>query len=126
MDTEKYTEQFWNDRTARMMVGIEWERLYDARNWCSKIPYLPFKQGWLIKIIPPFAGAVARFLVSKGDNVEKYVSVYLDCYSQLGIHESPYWEVYPYNGDTFRCDMNEVNSLIDAIECSLNEINNEE
>ena len=28
------------------------------------IPFIPVKEGWLIKPIFPFAGAVARFLVS--------------------------------------------------------------
>lgn len=120
----EYTEQFWNERTARIMAGVNWETAYDARGWCGKIPFIPFKQGWLIKVIPPFAGAVARFLVSKDG--KKYVSVYLDCYSQLGICNYPYWELFPYDGDTFRCDMNEVDRLVEAIEISLNEINNEE
>ena len=118
----KYTEEFFRERTARLMAGVEWERLYHAREWCNKIPFIPFKQGWLIKVIPPFAGAVVRFLVSR--NGKTYTSVYLDCYSQLGIYDSPYWEVYPYDDDTFRCDMNEVNTLIDAIEHSLNETDN--
>lgn len=120
----KYTEEFFKERADRIMVGDKWERMYDARGWCEKIPFIPFKQGWLVKVIPPFAGAVARFLVSKDGKT--YTSVFLDCYSQLGPSDYPYWEVYPYGGDTFRCDMNEVNRLIDAIECSLNEINNEE
>ena len=121
---KEYTEEFFKDRISRMMVGVNWEKAYEARAWCDKIPFIPFKQGWLVKVIPPFAGAVARFLVSRDGKT--YTSVYLDCYSQLGFCDSPYWEVYPYDGDTFRCDMNEVNSLVDAIECSLNEINNEE
>lgn len=120
----EYTENFFNERTSRLMAGIEWERLYDARDWCGKIPFIPFKRGWLVKVIPPFAGAVARFLVSKdGKNC---VSVYLDCYGMLGACNHPYWEVYPYDGDTFRCSMNEVNELVDAIEHSLEEIKNDD
>jgi hypothetical protein len=118
---DKYTEDFWKERTARLMAGMEWERLYDAREWCSKIPFIPFKQGWLVKVIPPFGGAVARFMVSQDE--KNYVSIYLDCYSQLGSWDAPYWEVYPYDGDTFRCSINEINKLVDAIEISLAEIN---
>lgn len=121
---KEYTEDFWKERSSRIMVGLEWERMYDAREWCGKIPFIPFKQGWLVRPIPPFAGAVVRFLVSK--NGKTYTSVYLDCYSQLGLWDAPYWEVYPYDGDTFRCNMNEVDRLVEAIEISLNEINNEE
>jgi hypothetical protein len=123
METE-YTDKFFEERTARLMTGVNWDRLYDARGWCDKIPFIPFKPGWLVKIIPPFAGAVARFLVST--NGREYTSVYLDCYSQLGGWDIPYWEVYPYDGDTFRCEMNETDKLIEAIEISLNEINNQE
>lgn len=123
MDKE-YTEEFWKERTDRIMAGVNWEVAYDARGWCDKIPFIPFKPGWLVKVIPPFAGAVARFLVSTDG--KNYVSVYLDCYSQLGTWDSPYWEVYPYDGDTFRCNMNEVGRLVDAIDCSLNEINDKE
>jgi hypothetical protein len=121
---KEYTEDFWKERTSRMVVGLEWERMYDAREWCGKIPFIPFKQGWLVRPIPPFAGAVVRFLVSK--NGKTYTSVYLDCYSQLGCWDAPYWEVYPYDGDTFRCNMNEVDRLVEAIEISLNEIDNKE
>lgn len=123
MDKE-YTEEFWKQRTNRIMAGVNWEVAYDARGWCGKIPFIPFKQGWLVKVIPPFAGAVARFLVSTDG--KNYVSVYLDCYSQLGYWDAPYWEVYPYDGDTYRCNMNEVDRLVDAIEYSLNEIDNKE
>lgn len=118
---KEYTDEFFRERTARLMAGVEWERLYNARGWCDEIPFIPFKQGWLVKPIPPFAGAVVRFLVST--NGKEYVSVYLDCYDQLGIWNSPYWELYPYHGDTFRCSMKEVDKLVEAIETSLAEIN---
>lgn len=123
---QEYTEDYFRERTARLMAGVNWETAYDARGWCSKIPFIPFKSGWLVKVIPPFAGAVARFLVSKTKDSNTYTSVYLDCYSQLGCWNAPYWEVYPYDGDTFRCNMNEVDRLVEAIEVSLNEIDNEE
>ena len=50
--------------------------------WVKEIPYLHFDADWEVKIIPPFAGALARFIVKKGD---KAVSVYFDGYSQLGF-----------------------------------------
>ena len=115
---------FSDERTNRIMVGIEWERKFDAREWCRTIPYIPFKEGWKVKVIPPFAGAVARFLVSL--NEKNYVSVYLDCYSILGAWREPYWEIYPYNGDTFRCKMEEVDQLIEAIEHSLKEVDKDD
>jgi hypothetical protein len=110
--------------SSRLTIGFEWEKAFQAREWCNKIPYLPFKANWLVKVIPPFGFAVARFLVS--EDGKNSVSIYLDCYDNLGYMGEPYWELYPYeNGDTFRCKLNEVNELIEAISCSLLKIKNE-
>lgn len=51
------------------------------REWCGKLPYLHFKEKYEVKIIPPFAGALVRFVVKYND---KSVSVYFDGYSELG------------------------------------------
>lgn len=118
---ENKTDKFWQDRTDRMIVGVEWDSRFETREWCNKIPYIPFKQGWLVKVIPPFAGAVVRFIVSTTG--KDRVSVYLDCYSQLGSWDIPYWEVYPHGDDVFRCKMEDVDKLVEAIEQSLKEIN---
>ena len=61
------------------------------------------------KIIPPFAGAIVRFMIDKGD---KHVSVYLDCYDNLGCFGSPYWEIYPYEEDVYRTSMENVDDLM--------------
>lgn len=44
-----------------------------------------------------------------------HASIYLDCYGRLGCYGSPYWEVYPYEGDVFRCDMSDAEGLLNAI-----------
>src|SRR4030065_481704 len=88
------------------------ENTEEWREWRKKIPFLTFPQGIELKVIPPFAGAIARFIARSNG---KEVSVYLDCYDKLGCVGSPYWEVYPYDGDTYRCGMNETNELITAI-----------
>ena len=81
------------------------------------VPSLNFKSEWDIKIIPPFAGAVARFRVLyKG----KDLSVYLDSNDSLGCVGEPYWELYPYNGDTLRFLMNDTEELMAAIEEEIN------
>ena len=80
--------------------------------WIQKIPHLHFKQDWKVKIIPPFGGAIARFLIDKGDN---HVSVYLDCYDKLGYFGEPYWEVYPYEEDVYRVAMNDTDELVKII-----------
>lgn len=101
-----------------LMIPIEYGRLMEHEKWIKEIPYLDFKRDWRVQVSPPFAGAVVRFRVKRG---EADVSVYLDCYDKLGYFGSPYWEVYPYNDDTFRCGINETEELIKAIEVSLKE-----
>lgn len=90
----------------------------DFSFWGDKIPYIKFPDNLKIKIIPPFAGAVIRFRAA--DLEEKAsVSVYLDCYDTLGCYGKPYWEIYPVDGDIFRCDMEDVNTLINTIDKAL-------
>lgn len=113
-------DNFWVDRCNRRLASVEWDTQFNTGEWCLKIPSIPFKRGWKIKIIPPFAGAVARFLVEANNN--QHVSVYLDCYGMLGACDIPYWEVYPYDNDTFRCPMENVEELVEAISHSLKEI----
>lgn len=88
----------------------------ENEQWLKQIPQIPFiqfPQEWKVKIIPPFAGATVRFLVKKG---EGHVSVYLDMNGRLGAVRTPYWEVYPYRDDVYRCDMNEVDELLNVIQ----------
>lgn len=82
------------------------------RKWVEKIPHLQFKEDWNIKIIPPFGGAIARFLVEKGGN---RISVYLDCFDNLGAVGKPYWEIYSYEGDPCRVLMNDTDELMKII-----------
>ena len=94
----------------------ELERILEYRKWEKEIPFLQFDQDWEVKIIPHFGGVIARFLVKKG---EAKVSIYLDCYDRLGCVGEPYWEVYPYDDDVYRCSINEANLLLNAISRSL-------
>jgi hypothetical protein len=95
------------------------EHNQDWRGWIKKIPELSFPADWKIKIIPPFAGAMVRFMVTT--KAGGCTSVYLDCFDELGFMGEPYWEVYPYGEDTYRCLMNETTKLIRAIKHSLKE-----
>tara|TARA_R100001244_G_scaffold174_1_gene251 strand:- start:123 stop:446 length:324 start_codon:yes stop_codon:yes gene_type:complete len=85
--------------------------------WAQEIPYINFPSDWNVKIIPNYGGAIVRFLVVKGGNE---VSVYLDCYNFLGYYGAPYWEVYPHDNDVYRCGINEVDELLEAITHTLN------
>ena len=94
------------DKNYECSIEYEWSK------WRGEIPSIKFKQEWEVRIIPPFAGAIVRFVVDG-------VSVYLDCYDILGCFGEPYWEIYPYEGDTYRCKMNNVDELLEAIQHSI-------
>ena len=109
----------------RRRVISEYDETMETRKWFNEVPYLRFPSDWEVQITPPFSGATARFRVKKG-NAD--ISVYLDCYSILGCYGEPlepYWEIYPY-GDkedtgTFRCEMADTKSLLEAISKSIEE-----
>lgn len=92
------------------------------REWCGKLPYLHFKEKYEVKIIPPFAGALARFVVKYND---KLVSVYFDGYSKLGwMYDNndepiPYFEAYPIEDDTRRYFITDSDQMMKDIESEL-------
>jgi hypothetical protein len=96
----------------------EVDRILEYRKWTGEIPFINFPSDWQIQITPAFGGAVCRFRVKK-DTAN--VSVYLDCYSMLGVMEEPYWEIYPHEGDCFRCFLNETDILLTEIANSIKE-----
>jgi len=104
------------------IASYEMHKLYEWDKWMKEIPLIPLKSGWKIRVIPPFGGAVVRFVVSKGD---AEISVYLDCYDKIGcMGMKPYWEIHPSeNGDCERFRMNEVDKLVDGIDRSFNRNN---
>lgn len=107
-----------NNSTGMLEISTLLEGLMDWRGWSCKIPALKFDPSWKVQIIPPFCGAVIRFRVEK-DGCDSYVSIYLDCYDILGRVGSPYWEIYPYEGDTYRVPMYDTEALIEGIRHAL-------
>lgn len=103
-------------------IRYEYEELMEHKKWIEEIPGLIFSEDWEVQIIPPFAGAVIRFRIKCG---KAWVSVYLDCYDNLGICGEPYWEIYPYFDDIFRCSMKDTERLLSAINDSIEEQNKE-
>jgi hypothetical protein len=101
-----------DDTLYRMSELFEWDK------WMREIPSIPMKRNWRMSVIPPFGGAVVRFIVHKGN---ASVSVYLDCYDKLGCMDmKPYWEIHPsVDGDCKRFWMHEVDELVDEISKSL-------
>lgn len=84
---------------------------------------IEFPEGWKIKIIPPFGGAMGRFRVYNKDESES-VSVYMDCYDCLGcMGMRPYWEMYPtIDDDCARFLMGEEAMLINEIKRTFGEL----
>lgn len=76
-----------------MEVEEEWDKWRDV---ILRSNPLKFKEGWSVFVIPPEVGAIARFVVKKGD---VSLSVYLDCLERLGYVGGPYYEVYPIGGE---------------------------
>jgi len=93
----------------------------ETDKWVNEIPYIKFPKEWRVKITPGFGGAIIRFRIAK-DKAE--VSVYLDCYDQLGCYGSPYWEIYPVDDDVHRVRMNEIDRLLMYISLSIKQQNN--
>lgn len=100
--------------------NIEYDE--DWRQWGTKIPDIHFKENWNVRIIPPFGGALARFIVFCGN---KQVSVYFDAFSALGyMYDSnnkpiPYFEAYSIDGDAKRYLMEEIEEMMKDIEKEL-------
>ena len=67
------------------------EKIFEWKSWRYNLPYLKFDPSWEVKIIPPFHGLIARFLVKSGQGE---VSVFFDAYDSVGSERCPYWEVY--------------------------------
>lgn len=105
---------------SQIEISYKYEEAMEHSKWMKEIPFIEFPAGFKVKFSPPFAGAVVRFIVQKKD---VSVSVYLDCYNNLGYESKPYWEVYPsFDGGTFRCYIHETDKLVSNIVEYLNSI----
>lgn len=98
-----------NIKLDRLNIESEEEWNY----WIHEIPFISLPDGYDFKAIPPFGGAMTRFLIKKPNG--SIISVYLDIYARLGAVFEPYWEVYPYNEDVGRCMLNETDELVNMI-----------
>jgi hypothetical protein len=94
------------------------ERVENWRKIAGEMPYMRFPKDWEVSVIPPFAGAVARFWVRKGAGE---VSIYADYYERLGCWNEPHWEIYPdADGDNARFSIaTETEEMLAAIGKSL-------
>lgn len=107
-------------RFSRMMLSVKMEEAYEWRKWMGEIPYINFPENFLVLIVPPFGSAVVRFWVRDKNIPDSHVSVYLDCYDELGYMGRPYWEIYPFkDGEPERYLMNDVDGLIEGLKAAL-------
>ena len=120
MSDEIIENDFIGRQISRYSRRLEMEAVEDWHSWRAKIPSLNFKESWAVKIIPPFAGAMARFIVENPET-KRMVSVYLDCFDRLGVEEGPYWEMYLLgrDSDLFRFKMEDTDSLMKTISSTL-------
>lgn len=119
MNDEKNPFEFGPKKFRDLMMRHDLE---SAEQWMlvrSKMPTLKFKSDWEVQIIPPFAGAMVRFVVRKPNGAS--ISVYCDFYEKLGYFGAPYWEAYAFEqGDDHdwpqRFALEETEELLKAIE----------
>jgi hypothetical protein len=106
-----FEKKFENERKLyEVAEAFEW------RKWAKEIPFIDFPAEWLIKAVPPFSGAVIRYNIKHKEIENSFVSVYLDCYSILGVMGEPYWEIHPdEDDDCERFYMNEIDELLEGI-----------
>lgn len=93
-------------------ILTEYSRLQEHRKWTRELPHFNFKKEWNVTIIPPFGGAVIRFLI---DYNGKHISVYFDAYNELGCVGEPYFEYYD-GEECYRYLINESEMMMSDIE----------
>lgn len=97
---------------------------YEWHKWIKEIPYIKFPGNWDVKAIPPFGGAIVRYMIKHENPQSEGVSIYLDCYGELGAVNEPYWEIYPdIDGDVFRCGINDTDELLERLHIILDRFN---
>lgn len=92
------------------------ERGEDWDGWVKRMPKITVPAGCTIKVIPPAAGAIVRFVIYKD---AQSVSVYFDAYGRLGYCDSPYWEAYPIGDNNQRYGMDQFDDMMRDIEREL-------
>lgn len=101
----------------RSDAAMNFTALFETRKWAMDMPVLRFPSQWRVQIIPPFGGALARFVVYGKGNAQ--VSVYFDAYEMLGCYGEPHWEAYPIGDNNERWAMKDWRKMFRAIDREL-------
>lgn len=114
---EEKAEIELEDEKRKFQLRKKVDREFEYNKWINLMPEIKFPEGWSFIPLPPYKGAICRFIVI-AEGIE--FSVYLDCYGLLGYHEGdPYWEVFSIDEGFFRCDMQQPEKIIEAIQGEL-------
>ena len=106
-------------RVDLMMERLMIENKQKWREEMKDMPFIQFPASWKVQVIPPFGDAVVRFRVQLPSGRIK--SIYLDSRNSLGFWwddahgPRAYWEVYPVQGDTARCEKENIKELLEFI-----------
>jgi len=108
----------------KILSRYEVESSEEWNKWGKAIPYLSFNQDHVVKVVPPYGGAIIRFIITHTLLEKKYkdegiphISVYLDVFRRLAPIPTPYWEIYPTtNGEALRFELYDTQKLMDAID----------
>ena len=91
----------------RYETCYNYSEVMEHDKWRSRIPEIPMREGWYVKVLPPTMGALCRIRING-------YSIYLDCYDILGFVGKPYWEIYD-GTDCTRFLLDETEELADFI-----------
>lgn len=120
-DYEEWFKRAFN-RQGSTLVSAKYDENFESMKWVKELPFLDFPSHWLVKIVPPFVGAVIRFKVKHRDRDSEEISIYFDGYNNLGYMDGPYWEIYPVKDEVIaRFMLGEEKAMLQAIEEALSE-----
>lgn len=105
-----------SDNMKRWDAAIAWQNAFAIERWAHEMPRLKFPSHWIVQVIPPFGGAIVRFVIYYK---KRSVSVYFDAFDQLGCFGETHWDAYPIDGDNVRWPMKDWPKMFRAIDREL-------
>ena len=113
-------------------LNVEHEEDWEGK--IKNIPSISFPSSWNVKIIPPYGGLMARFIVTIPEHDKVSISVYYDIDNRIGYFQdengnpAPYWEIFPYeysymsggiHGETYRVFGQDTKQLVERIKTAI-------